>query len=339
MTTNNKLLKSKPKWSGRFGNNITQLINIITLGLYHQSYVYIDSLSGYKIKYNQILDCIHRKIITDKNTIIDLENSLKHQYIINPYFLGHSKFFRTNIDYNQKIASRYYINDILKQNDDNFTFLFSDHISHIIDEKALYIHIRSSDIYNGSKGSNVYAQPPLSFYIKVIEDHQFRKIYILSDNNNSFLVKNLKNIYGNNCAILNANARDSFDILCRCKHICTSTSSFCTTAIFLSPENIYKNVYTYSYLTNIFHHWFLSDLFETKNIKNNNISNIKFNIYSIKNYPYMKNCSNNYDLYKDIGNPLWWKNGNENFKFNWKFDNDTKNIMLNYNTKDVLKML
>ena len=77
--TENMLLVSKPRWSGRFGNNITQLINIITLGLYHQTYVYIDSLPGYKIKYDQILDCIHRKIITDKNAIIDLQNNLKHQ--------------------------------------------------------------------------------------------------------------------------------------------------------------------------------------------------------------------------------------------------------------------
>jgi hypothetical protein len=335
----NKLLKSKPKWTGRFGNNITQLINIITLGLYHQTYLYIDSLSDYNIKYNQILDCIHRKIITDKDTIIDLENSLEHQYIINPYFLGHSKFFRTNIDYNQKIASRYYIHNILKQNDDNFIFLFSDQVDHIIDEKALYIHIRSSDIYNGSKGSNVYAQPPLSFYIKVIEDHQFRKIYILSDDNNSFLVQNLKNIYGGNCTILNTNARDSFDILCRCNNICTSTSSFCTTAIFLSPENVYKNVYTYSYLTNIFHHWFLSDLFETQNIYNNYIDNICFNIYDIQEYNPFNHCSINENLYASFDDPIWWKNGNKDFQFSWKFDHETKNLILNHNIKNVIKIL
>jgi hypothetical protein len=58
--TENILLVSKPRWSGRFGNNITQLINAITLGLYRQAYVYIDSLSGYGIKDNQILDCIQK---------------------------------------------------------------------------------------------------------------------------------------------------------------------------------------------------------------------------------------------------------------------------------------
>jgi hypothetical protein len=325
------LLKPKPKWVGRLGNNILILINMLTLGKLQNKSVYIPPNER-----------INTEIINYAN---NTTKDYKEEYVLNPFFLGHTKFFRNNVIYKNK---KEIISDItkllrLEKYYDTFEqiFLDSSQEEHVIDPTGLYIHIRSTDVHKSNHPNTiVYSQPPISFYLKVIEDNNFNNVYLLSDDNNNFIIQALKKILKEKCHIIRENSPiKALNILRLCNNVCTSTSSFCTIPIFLSPPTIVKNVYTYSYLTNIFHHWFLSDLFETKNIKNNNISNIKFNIYSIKNYPYMKNCSNNYDLYKDIENPLWWKNGNENFKFNWKFDQETKNIMLNHSIKDVVKIL
>ena len=67
--------------------------------------------------------------------------------------------------------------------------------SHIND---LYIHIRSGDIFNFIRLKNDYPQPPLCFYESIIDNFSFRKIYILSENDNNpvinILLKKYKNI-------------------------------------------------------------------------------------------------------------------------------------------------
>jgi hypothetical protein len=327
----NKLLKSKPEWSGRFGNNILILINMLTLGKLQKKSVYISP--------NEL---INTEIINYAN---NTTKDYKEEYVLNPFFLGHTKFFRNNVIYKNKKEIISDITNLLKLEKyyDTFEQIFLDSFQeeHIIDPTGLYIHIRSTDVYTSNHPNTiVYSQPPLSFYLKVIEDNNFNNIYILSDDNNSFIIQSLKNILKEKCHIVaEKNPIRALNILRRCKNICTSTSSFCTIPIFLSPSNIVKNVYTYTYLTNIFHHWFLSDLFHTENIYNNTIENIKFNIYQINKYKFMDNCFINDNLYTDIDNSLWWKNGNKDFQFNWRFNNDTKNDMLNHNIKDVVKIL
>jgi hypothetical protein len=333
---NNKhiLLKPKPKWMGRLGNNITQLIYMLSLGKFQNKFVLIRENKKYQIK-SEIINYT----INDTKKI-----EYQEEYILNPFFLSHTKFFRNNITYTHKKQIIYDVIKILnlEKHYDTFENLFTDDLQkeYLIDQTALYIHIRSTDVYANHPNTIVYSQPPLSFYLKVIEDNNFNNIYILSDDNNSFIIQSLKNILKEKCHIIaEKNPTRALNILRRCKNICTSTSSFCTTPIFLSPSNIVKNVYTYSYLTNIFHHWFLSDLFHTENIYNNTIENIKFNIYQINKYKFMDNCFINDNLYTNIDNSLWWKNGNKDFQFNWKFDDDAKNIMLNHNIKDVVKIL
>lgn len=333
----NILLIPKPTWSGRFGNNITQLINLLSLGKFKNKDVFIPSNRKYQIK-SQIIN------YKDNNT---KKTQYQKEYVLNPFHLNHTKIFRNNIFYNHK---KEIINDLIQalhiyKKQDIFKDLFSTTDNHeekpCTDPSALYIHIRSTDVYTANNhNTRVHSQPPLSFYLKVIEDNNFEKIYILSDDNNNFIIQNLKTIFKTRCKIIiENNPVRSWNILRNCNHICTSTSSFCTTSILLSAPEIIKNVYTYNYLTNIFHHWFLSNLFDTENIYNNCIENIKFHIYQIKNYEFMDNCFINDNLYSDIDNSLWWKNGNKDFQFNWKFDNDTKNTMLNHNTKDVVKIL
>ena len=83
----NTLLVSKPTWSGRFGNNITQLIYILSLGKFQNKSVLIKENKKYKIK-SKIIDYA-------TNNIEKVE--YQEEYILNPFFLSHTKFFRNNI--------------------------------------------------------------------------------------------------------------------------------------------------------------------------------------------------------------------------------------------------
>lgn len=53
----------------------------------------------------------------------------------------------------------------------------------------------------------------------------------------------------------------------------------------------------------------------------------------------MNNCFINNNLYKNVDDPSWWKNGNKDFQFYWKFDNYTKNTMINHKTQDIVRIL
>ena len=50
----------------------------------------------------------------------------------------------------------------------------------ITEPKDLYIHIRGGDIFKLKKPSHYYAQPPLCFYEKIINNNKFKHIYIIS---------------------------------------------------------------------------------------------------------------------------------------------------------------
>ena len=58
--------------------------------------------------------------------------------------------------------------------------------------KDLSIHIRSGDIFNISAHSP-YAQPPLCFYEKVLNNFKFNKVYLISQDNNNPVINYLKN--------------------------------------------------------------------------------------------------------------------------------------------------
>jgi len=332
--TTNKLLIPKPNWSGRYGNNITQLMNMLCVAHKNNNSVFVPNNKPYGLK---------KQIVKFNNNMVSffIENieeeivNFNTKYIINPYFMGHSKEFRKNYGRDYKYNIKDCLIETLKLKNDISNDLFDS-----TEDNDLYIHIRSGDVHRNLSGNTiVYAQPPISFYDKIIKDNSFRKVYILSDDSKNFLIEKLISIYGKDycTTIEEPNPIKAFDMLRNCKHIATSTSSFCTMAIFLTPNHIKKNVYTYNYLTNIYHHWFLCDIFDEYNIYNNQINNIKFNIYNINNFTPMNNCNIHQNLYTDFENKLWWKNGNDDFKFNWKFNDEIKQLLLDHSISNITK--
>ncbi len=174
------------------------------------------------IFYCEIIGC--KRIILEKdnniyikNTIYDKEYNIKievsnklHEDVFNNFNFDNNEnkevddnkdnnyHYMMNIDsnfyysmYNLRLENRYDIfkNEILK----NLPKMN-------INKKDLYIHIRGSDIFlnNNPDYAPDYAQPPLCFYQKVINENKFRNIFIISvDKNNpviDILLKNYKNI-------------------------------------------------------------------------------------------------------------------------------------------------
>jgi hypothetical protein len=302
------------KFHGRYGNNIIQLWNAL--------HIHLNKKNSYvKIPQNR-LKYIKSKIIDVHGIYANLSKSKLDNIFLNQdsNLEQINKIFMTNIyawPREKKLYDVPYINfeerintldlltyDILKHKDIN-----------IIPDNDLIIHIRSTDIYR-KNALKSYAQPPLSFYKKVIEDNHFKNIHIISDNNNNFLIHLLVREYGSIINIINEpNPINAFNILRNATNVCTSTSSFCTTSTMLKPKNKIKNIFTYEYLCYKYSVWNYDFLF-------NGIfkrDGYNFNIYKIDNYAFMKKEDNN-------------------FIVNWSFTEETQKIMTTHDISNIKKL-
>ena len=109
------------------------------------------------------------------------------------------------------------------------------------DPDDLYIHLRGGDVFN-NKPSTTYAQPPLCFYEKILDNNKFKNIYILSMDRKNVVLDALMNKFKN--IIFNEN-RYEYDIslLINAYNIVTSVSSFVISTIKLN--NNLKDLWEY----------------------------------------------------------------------------------------------
>ena len=106
----------------------------------------------------------------------------------------------------------------------------------------LYIHIRSGDIFSKEASSPSfapsYAQLPLCFYTKIIEQNKFNKIYIISEDKLNPIIDILLTKYKN--IIYNNNSLETdISYLIYAYNIVGSISSFITSIIKLN-DNLKK---------------------------------------------------------------------------------------------------
>ena len=92
------------------------------------------------------------------------------------------------------------------------------------DSNDLYIHIRSGDIFKNSINP-YYAQPPLCFYEKIIENFSFRKIFIIAAENNSPVIDLLINKY-KNAQFIHEDIKTDISYIVNAYNLVTSCSSF-----------------------------------------------------------------------------------------------------------------
>lgn len=115
-------------------------------------------------------------------------------------------------------------------------------------EDCLFIHIRSGDIFSWLV-HQPYAQPPLCFYQKIIENFNFSRIYLLtSEEHNNPVVGKLIELYPNIIFKLNSLEVD-ISLLANAYNLVVSISSFVNSIIQLNINlkyvwdyNIYHNV-------------------------------------------------------------------------------------------------
>ena len=136
------------------------------------------------IIYCEILHC--RKIIIEYNNKI---------YLNNPIFYKKINF---TIEPNQKFNDRdknsvildiyfFFINSFNDWNNINRFNIFKKQLLNnlpkvVIHPNDLYIYIRSGDIFKKYKYTiKNYIQPPLCFYVKILDKFKFRKVFIISE--------------------------------------------------------------------------------------------------------------------------------------------------------------
>ena len=105
-----------------------------------------------------------------------------------------------------------------------------------INTNDLYIHIRSGDIFK-RRPNTVYAQPPLCFYQKILNNFFFKNIYIVSENRKNPIIELLTKEYHEIIFIDNYIETDAA-ILSNAYNIVGSMSSFLTTLVMINDNLI-----------------------------------------------------------------------------------------------------
>ena len=162
------------RFLGRFGNNIKQLSNIIDIAIEYKHNIKINPknlkffdltiIENYFNKYN------NNEIITDNGW----------------HFLSRRRTRFSNDIFEKNVEER---NKLLQK-----AFLLNNIIK--LDENDLVIHIRSGDIFS-SKPHTGYIPPPLSYYIKEIDKHKYKKIHIVCEDRINPVVNELLKLYKN----------------------------------------------------------------------------------------------------------------------------------------------
>lgn len=308
------------KFSGRLGNNIVSIFNALHIHRCNKNSLLLIPKSRYITK--QIID--YHSILSNNKKRSEPEDYL---------FLNKNNYFPKNIDTNiQKV----YIPNIYywKKNQSmcNTTYIkFAERIStkdivcdnilgltkpkNPIGNNDLLIHIRSTDIHKNDP-HKAYAQPPIAFYQKVIQDNNFENIYVISDDNTNFVIRSLIEKYPNAHIVNEKDVKKAFNLIRYAKNICTSMSSFCTMASFCKPICLLeKNIFTFEYLCYKPGVWHFSYMFDET----------------------LKRDGYNFHIYRFIDYPFMIKQ-NDIFISNWSFTEDTKKIMINYPISNIEKI-
>ena len=202
--------------SYNFGNSMVVLNNLIYYcEILNIRNIYISSNNNLPLSPNFKLNNTNITLISPSN--IDLEE--KNIFIFDKGLIYFQKVFKPEIRL-----------DLLKDEIKKYLPKI------VIDKKDLYIHIRSGDIFHYNSYKNInYAQPPICFYFRVIDNFKFRKILILSQDYLNPVIKILINHFPN--IILTKNSLDTdIKIISNTYNLVGSMSSFLTTLLIINDN-------------------------------------------------------------------------------------------------------
>ena len=209
--------------SFNFGNSMILLNNLLYYSeILNLTNIYLNSYEKWPI---------FRNISTDKFKItfispLDSDSNYTNYIIFDKKLLYFQKIFKPEIRI-------HLLKDEIKNNLPKI----------IVDENALYIHIRSGDIFQYKAKYNInYAQPPLCFYQKILTTFIFKNIYLLSLDQSNPIINKLISEFPH--IILTHNSLEiDYSILLNAYNIVGSVSSFLTTSLIIN-DNL-KNFFEY----------------------------------------------------------------------------------------------
>ena len=215
--------------SFNFGNSMILLNNLLYYSeILNLTNIYLNSNEKWPI---------FRNISTDKFKItfispLDSDSNYTNYIIFDKKLLYFQKIFKPEIRI-------HLLKDEIKNNLPKI----------IVDENALYIHIRSGDIFQYKAKYNInYAQPPLCFYQKILTTFIFKNIiylniiYLLSLDQSNPIINKLISEFPHIILTHNSLEIDS-SILLNAYNIVGSVSSFLTTSLIIN-DNL-KNFFEY----------------------------------------------------------------------------------------------
>jgi hypothetical protein len=219
------------EWYGRLGNNLTQLINAISFA-----------------KQNHYVFVYKNTLFIGANPIPGLHDGLcvfygpergKHM-LIQPFLVNFTDISGVTLENVDSFFPEVFIG----------VFYDDKHLQHVtnaeksnilktyvypyfqqthqpsITKNTLVIHIRSGDIFNPGCHS-FYVQPPFAFYKKIIDEHSFEKIHIVTEpDKRNPCIQMIKDMYPN--TIIQSSALiDDCSVILQAKHFtCNSTGTF-----------------------------------------------------------------------------------------------------------------
>jgi len=201
-------------FTGRLGNNIMQLSNIIDIAIAYK----------HNIKIN-----VNKLNFFDLSVIEEYFNKYNNSEIItdinNFFYTGRLPFpndiFKQNIEERNKILQKaFLINNINK-----------------LSENDLVIHIRSGDTFNSNPHSE-YVPPPLSYYTKEIDKYKYEKIHIICEDTINPVTNELLKLYKNAVYEKNTLEKD-IRIILGATNIIYSVGTFIPALMLLSNNNKY----------------------------------------------------------------------------------------------------
>lgn len=107
----------------------------------------------------------------------------------------------------------------------------------------LVIHIRSGDVFIDQEINRNYGQPPLCFYQKVIDDNNFKNIYLISNGNENPTVNKLLTLYPK-IKFIHRTIEEDISVIIYSYNLVMSISTFPLTLVRLN--NHLKKMFVYS---------------------------------------------------------------------------------------------
>ena len=229
----------------------------------------------------EILGC--KKIILIHNNNIYIRNKIINQKYNMSIELDNSKDFLFNKTINLSCLFFYYYYRYLKP-ENRINIVKNEILNNlpkiITNSNDLYIHIRSGDIFNRTL-KNSYSQPPFCFYKKILNNFNFRKVFIISQNKNNPVINKLISEYS--YIIYNQNLINiDISYLANSYNIVSSVSSFIIGIIKLNDYLKYVWEYDIYKLTQKYFHLHYS----VYNFEHN------YTIYQMKPSQYYKRVMN-----------------------------------------------